>query len=305
MDRLKSASPEDKDGEIRAIVAKSLMDHLASVRDNIKRHPEFEGRIAINGPRPGAPINSGASLVVMPVQRVDNGPISVGYGLSLGSTIGVPRIFGETGIRDGNHGIDPGTANGTITHEFGHALDTDASLVRAGINPRTDDLIGDIAKDYPQLQDSIFGIIYALQTPQITDPATKISDIPRGSINAEPVGIVAQAAASLKAQENTQTSMANSLLALIAPTVKLRQVRIPGENIIDTEPSIYDVTHFADQYHGWWGSNGNLSGRDTLDKSLVTQLWPNGLPDSPMLSDPKNRDRQKLITRFISLRSKY
>lgn len=242
VDRLKNANPEDRDGEIRAIVAKSLMDHLASVRDNIKRHPEFEGRIAINGPRPGAPINSGASLVVMPVQRVDDGPISVGFGLSLGSTVGIPRVFGESGILDGNHGIDPGTANGTITHEFGHALDTDASLVRAGINPRTDDLIGDIAKDYPQLQDSIFGIIYALQTPQITDPATKISDIPRGSINAEPVGIMAQAAASLNAQENTQTSMAKSLLALIAPTVKLRPVRIPGENIIDTEPSIYDMS---------------------------------------------------------------
>jgi len=240
-DRLKNANPEDRDGEIRAIVARSLMDHVASIRDNIRRHPEFEGRIAINGPRPNSPINIGASVIVMPVQRVDDSPISVGYGLSLGSTVGVPRVLAESGILDGNDGIDPGTAVGTIAHEFGHALDTEASLVRAGINPRTDDLIGDIAKDYPQLQDSILGVIYSLQTPQITDPATKISDIPRGSINAAPVSLMARAAASLNPGENTQTSMANTLLALITPTVKLRPVRIPGENITDTEPSIYDM----------------------------------------------------------------
>lgn len=231
VDRVRVASPEERKEILGDIIGKSLAFNIVVIDEQIKRHPEFRGRVSIGGPRPGAPANVGASTMPLLTMKPGSDKISLNYQLSLGGSVGSPRVYDKAAEKLENFGIGGSQPMAVLAHEFGHALENEAAFARAGINTQTDDLIGDFARRYPALKDSIPGIIQALRAPNL-DPSTKITDMPAASLDA---------LGDAQAVSGTQLDFAFTLLALVSPNGQYRPVKIPGENALEEEPTVYSM----------------------------------------------------------------
>lgn len=230
--RLEGLGPDEQAAEIKSAVARGLIENMAAIRQNIKRHPEFENRVFVIPPGRFDDYDEGAATGISSVQMTPGGPFSFKYGLKLNSSVGLPRAYSSFMAKTSNFGIGDRPLN-VVTHEFGHMLDSDAGAIRAGIDPTSSDIIGDFAKKYPRLQDSLPGIAHALRTSDIQDLSTKISDIPAGS----PDTLMGNGRLN-----NTQANLMTVLQGFFSPTANMYEVKVPGENINDFEPSIYDMS---------------------------------------------------------------
>lgn len=165
-----NAGPREQVIESRKLINQSMIEMMSAVHQQITRHPELKGRIALNAITDSG-VTAAASVASICIPVLDsNGAVksyTAGSQLNIGSAV-LGDLDTEnltTGYRNKSFTIGSGFASKshyvTMLHEVGHMIARDAHLQRLGfsVGEESEPMLDQIKTMYPRLSDSMLGVM--------------------------------------------------------------------------------------------------------------------------------------------------
>ena len=189
MELILNAGPREQVIESRKLVNKSMIEMMSAVHQQITRHPELKGRIALNVIADGR-VSAAASVLGISIPVLNsNGAVksyTAGYDLSIGSAVlgDLDIEYAATNYMNNSWTVGSGFASKshyvTMLHEVGHMIARDAHLQRLGfsVGEESEPMLDQIKTMYPRLNDSMLGIMLIRDEGFIDKLNNKVDTLP-------------------------------------------------------------------------------------------------------------------------------